>query len=170
MSESAGVPDSASRSSSGDQTVSRRTWLWVHGVILFAACCYTVAGLRFDFLGASGRPGAGFFPRILGVSLIVAVVYILAANWKRIGPGREGLHHSAVLFFGLAGALFIASLAVLGTWLGIALFLFATLTALNPGRYRVNIPLSIAVPVGFYLLFDVWLGVALPQGLILPSP
>jgi hypothetical protein len=142
----------------------------VHVVILLAALGYTLRGLRFEFMSGPGRPGAGFFPRIIGVGLIVAVAYIIAVNWKRIGPGRPGLHQSAVLLFGLAAALFIGSLVVLGTWLGIALFLFATLSALNPGRHRTNIPLSILVPVGFFLLFDVWLGVALPEGIILPSP
>lgn len=163
-------PESNSTDQLEDQVASRRTWVLFHVVLLLAAWAYTLAGLRFEFMSGPGRPGAGFFPRIIGVGLIGSLTYVLAANWRRIGPGHKDLHRSAVLLFGLAGGLLIAALVVLGTWLAIALFLVATLAALNPGRHVVNITLSIAVPLGFFLLFDVWLGIMLPEGILLPSP
>jgi hypothetical protein len=45
----------------------------------------------------------------------------------------------------------------------------ATLAVLNRGRHVQNALLAVALPVGAYLLFKVWLNAAMPRG-ILPLP
>jgi hypothetical protein len=149
-----------------DPTVARSSWAVFCITVLLAACVYTVHGLRLEFMTARGQPGAGFFPRIVGVGLILSILYVLVANWRRLGPGRPGRHRSAALFFALTGALFIGGLGLLGTWVAIGLYLFATLAFLNAGRHLVNIAVSLALPGALFLLFDVWLKVPLPEGII----
>jgi putative tricarboxylic transport membrane protein len=164
--DAAGVVPGGAETPVGDQAVSRRTWAAVCTVLLLAACVYTATGIRLEFMTTDSRPGPGFFPRIVGVSLIISTVYVLSTNWKRFGAKRPALHRSTTLYFGLAGALLLMGTPILGASLSIALYLLATLTILNPRRYLVNIAVSIAVPAAFRLLFDIWLGTPLPEGVI----
>lgn len=173
MSRKPGDPAAAARTSSHirkePRTVSHPTWAVVLSVLLFVACFYMLHGLRFEFFTVGGRPGAGFFPRVVGISLMASILYVLVTDWKSFGPTRAGLHRWTATFFGLAGALLIAGITILGASVTIALYLFATLTILNPGRHLANVGLSIAVPLAIRLLFDVWLGAPLPEGILFTS-
>jgi putative tricarboxylic transport membrane protein len=46
------------------------------------------------------------------------------------------------------------------------LFLGGMLTFVNRGRHVANAILSVAVPLGLYLLFEVLLDTGLPEGLV----
>jgi hypothetical protein len=48
-------------------------------------------------------------------------------------------------------------------------FMAATLALLNRGRHVQNALLALLLPIGFYLLFKVWLNAAMPRGM-LPLP
>jgi putative tricarboxylic transport membrane protein len=56
----------------------------------------------------------------------------------------------------------------MGALLGSVVFLALALTIVNRGRHRVNIAVSVLVPVGLYLLFEVLLDAGLPPGIVLP--
>jgi len=163
--DSAGDPQSPSAPSE-DSGVSRATWAAFFAVLLIAASAYTVDGLRLEFMTDQGLPGPGFFPRIVGIGLILSILYVLVANWKRLGPVPPGPYRSAVLVFGLAATLFIVGLTVFGTGVAIGLYLFGTLSVFNPRRHVVNLIVSVAISVMCVLLFDVWLGVPLPESII----
>lgn len=140
--------------------------------ILLASLFYTYhAFTGLDFLSAAGRLGPGFFPRLVGSSLVLACLWSLATDLPR---ARED--DTASEFRPLVGvvaalsALLIVLFGLLGGTLAMGLFLLLALSVLNRGRHLQNLAVAVAVPVAIHLLFDVWLGATMPEGrLPLPS-
>jgi putative tricarboxylic transport membrane protein len=139
--------------------------------ILALAIYYAwVAFTSLDPLTANGRLGPGFFPRVIGVALIVTILYSLVAD-RRFGlTSNVGTRHvrDLVVFAGLS-VLFVALLTYLGGMLAMIVFMLAALTIFNPGRHLQNVLVGLLLPVAVFLMFDTWLNAGLPQGL-LPFP
>lgn len=139
--------------------------------ILCVSAVYTyVAFAELPFLSSAGRLGPGFFPRIIGVSLIVFTLYNLYFDLQRrrheddISP-----FWGVTLTIGLLSGLFVIGLELLGGLLAMIAFMLASLFFLNRRQPVVNVLVSIMLPVGTYLLFRVWLKAAMPEGVI-PLP
>lgn len=159
--------ESPSDARSNAHARSRITTTTFLAALLLASALYAAGALRLDFFVADGRPGPGFFPRLIGIGLVVGCLYALATTWRRYGPDSlQESHRPATLVFGLSGALFILGLVVVGTWAAMALFLFGTLSVFNPEGRITNIALSIGMPAIFYVVFDLWLSVPLPEGIV----
>jgi putative tricarboxylic transport membrane protein len=135
--------------------------------ILCVAVLYTYwAFAELSFLSSAGRLGPGFFPRIIGLLLIVACLLTLAGDVrKREGGALSSYWRITVLVAALSGA-FILVLNVLGGPLAMALYMLATLSVLNRGRMLQNVAVSIGLPIALFLLFDVWLNASMPQGIL----
>ena len=141
-------------------------------VILAVAAIYGYhAFADMNFLSSTGRLGPAFFPRIVGVLLVLACLYSLILEFRRTrGPRPEesGDWRTTVAAVALCGV-FVALLEVLGAIVAMMAFLLASLFLLNRGRIVQNIAIGVLVPVCVYLLFSVWLNARLPEGL-LPVP
>src|SRR5690606_28271979 len=113
--------------------------------ILCLAVFYTYwAFTDLSFLGSTGRLGPGFFPRIIGLALIVTCVLTLAGDLRR----REDVAISSywqitLLVAALSGA-FILILTVLGGPLAMVVYMLVTLSLLNRGKVLQNVAISIA--------------------------
>jgi hypothetical protein len=135
--------------------------------ILCLAVFYTYwAFAELSFWSSAGRLGPGFFPRIIGLALIVACLLTLAGDLKK----REAFALSSywritLVVAGLSGA-FILVLNVLGGPLAMVVYMLATLSVLNRGKILQNVAVSIALPLALFLLFDVWLNASMPQGVL----
>jgi putative tricarboxylic transport membrane protein len=132
--------------------------------ILCAAALYTYwAFADLSFLSSTGRLGPGFFPRIVGLLLIVACGLTLAGDLKK--RHAEGALSSfwrvTALVAALSGA-FILLLEILGGPLAMVVYLLATLSVLNSGRSLQNVAVSIGLPLVLFLLFDRWLNASIP--------
>jgi putative tricarboxylic transport membrane protein len=133
--------------------------------LLLAAGGYTwLAFAELDYLSSAGRLGPGFFPRIIGVALLVLCVSSL---YKDSGI-RESVsaHWRTTVTVAVLSAAFIALLEPLGGLLAMVAFMGAVLMFLNHGRPLQNAILALVLPVCLYLLFKVWLNAALPRGLL----
>jgi putative tricarboxylic transport membrane protein len=133
--------------------------------LLLAASAYTwLAFSGLDYLSSAGRLGPGFFPRIIGVAL---VVLCLESLFRDRGL-RDSLspHWRTVLVVAALSAAYIAVLEPLGGLIAMILFMAGALAFLNRGRPLQNAILALVLPAGLYLLFKVWLGAALPRGLL----
>ena len=136
--------------------------------ILLVSGAYTwLAFAELDYLSSAGRLGPGFFPRVIGVCLIVLCAYSLARE-ARVREGLSAHWRTTAAIAGLSGA-FVALLDVLGGLLAMIAFLGAALAYLNRGRPIQNAALAVILPVCVYLLFKVWLNAAMPRGM-LPLP
>jgi putative tricarboxylic transport membrane protein len=136
--------------------------------ILCIAVFYTYwAFAELSFLSSAGRLGPGFFPRIIGVALIVICLVTLAGDRrKREGDGPlSGFWGITVVVAGLSGV-FVLVLNLLGGPLAMVLYMLTTLSLLNRGRMLQNVAVSIGFPAALFLLFDVWLNAAMPRGVL----
>ena len=101
--------------------------------ILCVAVFYTYwAFAELSFLSSAGRLGPGFFPRIIGLALIVACLLTLAGDLKK----RESLALSSywritLVVAGLSGA-FVLVLNVLGGPLAMVVYMLATPLGAEP--------------------------------------
>lgn len=139
--------------------------------LLVVAGFYTaVSFLDLAYLSPTGRLGPGFFPRIIGVSLVALCVYSLYADRKRgeqddpVSPYWRVAGGVAVL-----SAAFVALLNILGALVSMVAFMAAALAFLNRGRPLQNALIAALLPACVYLLFDLWLKASMPRGLI-PLP
>ena len=132
--------------------------------ILGAAALYTYwAFADLSFLSSTGRLGPGFFPRIVGLLLIVVCVLTLAGDLKKrhAEGGPSSFWWITLVVAALSGA-FVLSLEILGGPLAMVVYLLATLSVLNPGRSLQNVAISVGLPLALFLLFDRWLNASLP--------
>jgi putative tricarboxylic transport membrane protein len=132
--------------------------------ILCAAALYTYwAFADLSFFSSTGRLGPGFFPRIVGLLLIVACVLTLAGDLKKrhAEGGLSSFWWITLVVAALSGA-FVLSLEILGGPLAMVVYLLATLSVLNPGRSLQNVAISVGLPLALFLLFDRWLNASLP--------
>lgn len=141
----------------------------------WAAACLFVLGLlgileaRNLILGDLGRPGPGFFPFYLALVLsLISLALILrslrpAASEQQVGPKRLRTEKVVVTLV----ALILYAFAL--EWLG---FLFSTFAlmlflfkAVDPLTWPAAIGGSLATSLLSYVVFKIWLQVALPIGL-----
>lgn len=154
--------------------------------VLVVLVGYTWMAFQMEWVTAAGRIGAGFFPRVIGL-LGIAVTVITLLQALRVRGGDEGAaleedvganpedefgeadlgrHPKALIVMVVAGVVLVATLTSLGAILASALFLFAMLWYLNRGHLVANVVLSVALPLGLYLLFQTFLNAGLPSGVL----
>lgn len=137
--------------------------------LLAVSGAYTATAFRLPWTTAAGRIGPGFFPRIVGVSLLLVLVTALLHARREHDEAAPRTHVRTTLVVVGLTALFVPVLQLLGALLGMALYLLASLSFLNPRRLVTNVSVSVGLAVGMYLLFDVWLNTATPRGVV-PLP
>ncbi|WP_158264596.1 tripartite tricarboxylate transporter TctB family protein [Photobacterium rosenbergii] len=145
---------------------------------------FTLYGLQtLDIYDFNNRPGAGYFPLIIGVGLVITTginVYkdIQALKLQReqqreqqqvqheqAAPTDEQAHYQKdALVVAVCIALLIFSISTLGAIVSMVVFCLAFLSYFNRGKHIQNISYSIVFPLCVYLLFDVWLQAGLPDG------
>lgn len=137
------------------------------GVLLAAAGYTWFAFTGLPYLSSAGRLGPGFFPRIIGVALIVLVLYSLVAERKPGAAAEASSRYWRVtLVLAALSAAFVALIEVLGGLLAMIAFMALALAVLNPGRRLQNTLVAVGLPVGIYLVFRFWLNAAIPPGLL----
>jgi hypothetical protein len=149
------------------------------GILLVVMVGYTEMAFELEWRTQAGRIGPGFFPRIIGL-LGAAVTLGAVVNSLRPGVGDEpdlfdedevgegdlGRHPIPLVLTVALSALFLVTLTTLGAIVSAAIFMFGMLWFLNRGRWVMNVVLSLAVPVGMYLLFQTALNAGLPEGIL----
>ncbi len=139
--------------------------------LLFVAAWYTyTAFTELSYLSSAGRLGPGFFPRIIGVSLVALCAWSFVADLG--GDPPEGalapFWRTAAVLAALSAA-FVGLLDLAGGLLSMVAFMAGSLWFLNRGRALQNALIAILLPLALYLMFSVWLKASLPRGL-LPLP
>ena len=132
--------------------------------ILATAVAYT--WFAFTELGfmVRGRLGPGFFPRSIGLMTIGLTVYSIVVDILRRRSPDPGTDYARdiFIFFGYC-ILLVALMPYLGGLLSMIVFMLLALFTYNRGQALVNIAVSVALPLGLYFLFDVWLNAAFAE-------
>jgi putative tricarboxylic transport membrane protein len=130
-----------------------------------------VASGRYP-LGTVDNPGPGFLPVLCGAVLGLLSVIYLVQLWlkkepaKTSWPGREGLVRVGTIF--LALLLFTVFLPVTGYLVNTFALFVILLRPVGKQRWPLTLTVSTAAVVVSWLLFDRWLMVPLPRGILFP--
>jgi len=148
-------------------------------VMLIGSALYTAVAFDLQWTTTAGRIGPGFFPRIIGVLLVITAGSALISELtgrtaESQGPqeqdpqGQDAADQPAkigdtLLMIGLIIA-FVPLLLYLGALIGMVLFTLITLFLFNRGRPLLNVLLGVLFPLALFLLFDRGLNATLPPG------
>lgn len=128
-------------------------------------------GLKLP-LGSAARPGAGVYPFLVGVLLLVLSLFLLVQSVRGKGtrdeaePFPRGPDLERVVAVSLSVVLFVMLLAPLGYALSSALLMAATCRLLGQDNWKTIVLVSVACAVLSYFLFARLLGVPLPKGVL----
>jgi hypothetical protein len=136
--------------------------------IMAAGIFYSyIAFVDLGFMTRTGRLGPGFFPRLIGVSVILLSIWAILDELRGRAGAEDlsGYWRDAALMIVLA-LVYAVMLKVLGGFLATVAFLLIALSLLNRGRLRQNLLLSLLIPAGVYALFDQVLNANMPPGML----
>ena len=136
-------------------------------LLLVAGCAISYVSWGYGF-GSMARPGPGLYPFFLGIAIAGFSLFVLAANRKAVEgePPLEGdqartLFHMAAIF-----CLWIAAMPLLGYVAVTLLATYAFCKAMNLEGRKKPLAVSVCTALFVYLLFDVWLYIDLPRGIL----
>ncbi|KMK68477.1 tripartite tricarboxylate transporter TctB family protein [Puniceibacterium sp. IMCC21224] len=135
--------------------------------VLAGGVFYTyIAFTDLSFLTRSGRLGPGFFPRIIGLSMVTITIWCLvdALREARADEEQFGSWRDVVILIVVA-VLYAVLLRLFGGFVATFIYLVIMLSILNRGRHVQNAVLSLVLPVAVYLLFDKILNASMPPAL-----
>ncbi|HET7763910.1 MAG TPA: tripartite tricarboxylate transporter TctB family protein [Burkholderiales bacterium] len=143
--------------------------LWSGVALALLGLFIVVQAWQWDYLGAEG-PGAGFFPLWYGLAMLALSLLLVVSSLRRRAPAaipgidwrRVGRALSAWLALAAAVALF----KVLGFVAGLALLTYFIVAVMYRKPAATAAITAAAVGAGFYLVFDLALGLPLPSGLL----
>ena len=123
---------------------------------------------QWEYLGGDG-PGAGFFPLWYGIAFVVLAVALAGSSFARNAAelarvDRAAARRALTAWAALAAA--IASFGILGFVLGFGLLCFFMGAVLYRRPLGSATMVAVLATAGFYLVFALALGVALPAGLL----
>jgi len=136
-------------------------------VLLCGALFYSyIAFENLNFLTRTGRLGPGFFPRMIGVSATILVLWALLEELRRPSQDdeTEAVWQDVVVLMALAVG-YAVLLRLFGGFVSTVIFLAVALSILNKGQHLRNAITAVLVPVAIYLLFDKVLNASMPPAL-----
>ncbi len=136
-------------------------------VLLALGIAIVVVSLRYG-TGTLARPGPGLYPACLGVAIAVCAFFVLLAGFRsgasaiqlEPGSGRTLLMMAAVF------CLWIALMPWLGYVIVTLLAVFAFCKIMRLEGWQKPLALAGGTALFIYLLFDHWLYVDLPRGIL----
>jgi len=145
-------------------------WSGLVLIILAGLICW---GSIFLPYGNIHNPGPGFFPLWLGIILgAMAIGFILKAAWQKEGGKvlrdilAEKVRWEKVLFVLLALALYGYLMNFLGYLIVTFLLMAFLLRFIEPQPWKPVIGWTLLGSLGSYLIFEVWMKLRLPKGLL----
>ncbi len=168
------TPASSLRTARPALDSKRKGRLVVGGLGLLLGTWYTWYTWVNVPMGTQERPGAGVFPLIIGVAMIVvSLLTLLEAALTDKVSGEINLPKGArlrpVLLMSAALVVFVALYQSLGQYIASSLFMIAALSILGTRSLPRNIVYGTAIGVGISAFFMELLEVRLPDGLLGPT-
>ena len=139
-------------------------WLCVGIITTFSSTRYS--------LGSFSDPGPGALPFVLGlIFILLASIYVVTSL---LGRAPRDPTNSFTLGTGwrktlwVIVALVVSAIAFESLGFLITVFLLITVSMLlmEPRRWRLAVFMGLASSLGSYVIFDIWLKVQLPRGIL----
>jgi putative tricarboxylic transport membrane protein len=150
----------------GGSRVSSDLW---SGIALALLGLYIVVqAWQWDYSGPDG-PGAGFFPLWYGIAILAMSALLVLSRLKgRAAAGKRSdwPRIARALSAWAALAVSVALFTTLGFALSLALLSYFVVAVMYRRPFRTAAAVAVATGAGFYLVFDLALGLALPSGLL----
>ncbi len=153
----------------GQYTVSYRAVDAVVAVLfMILSCVVMLDSWKIGAAWASDGPQAGYFPFYIGLIMFIASLGTLVTSLLTKTPnlatfvGKDQL--KSVLSVLIPTAVYVALIPCLGIYVSGALFIAFFMVVI--GKYNVlkAIPIALAVPLGLFMLFEIWFLIPLPKG------
>jgi len=136
-------------------------------VLLVLGLAISVISWGYGF-GSLKQPGPGLYPFFIGVAIAVFSLFILMAE-LRSGAGKPPLDQAGartLALMTLTFCLWIVAMPVLGYVVVTLLATYAFCKIMKLEGWRKPLAVSAGTALFIYALFDVWLYVDLPRGLL----
>jgi putative tricarboxylic transport membrane protein len=135
--------------------------------VLAAAIYYAfIAFVDLPLLTRSGRLGPGFFPRIVGTTMVVFAIWVLVDALREVRKSEiDESSWGDVVKLMVLGVGYAVLLRLFGGFVASVIYLGVSLLAINPGRHLQNTILSVTIPAAIFLLFDRLLNANMPPAL-----
>jgi len=134
------------------------------------------AELPIGWIKGAG-PGGGAFPFWLSLGMLICSILIIIQNWLRKSPEGQSTavfmdHSTRWLFFSVAVSLtiMIGLIHIVGVYFSMPLFTIFYMRYIGKHDWPKVIIISLAIPVGIFLLFEKLLQILLPKGLSIFEP
>jgi putative tricarboxylic transport membrane protein len=136
-------------------------------LMLVLGVVIAVTSLEYGF-GNFGRPGPGLYPFFIGVAIAVFALFILISE-LRTDTAKPVLDREGALTLVLMTATFglwIVAMPLLGYVVVTLLAAFAFCKIMKLEGWRKPLAVSGGTALFIYLLFDYWLYIDLPRGIL----
>jgi len=142
--------------------------LIVAGLLMGLACMVITDSLRVGIGWADDGPRSGYFPFAIGLLLLASSGYVFAKQlwrWRKADPVfAEHSQIALVIAVFVPMVIYVGAIFVTGIYVASAVLIGYFMWRYGKYRWHVTVPVSIAVPVVFFLVFERWFLVPLPKG------
>jgi putative tricarboxylic transport membrane protein len=142
--------------------------LWSGVALALLGVYIVVQATQWEYVGPDG-PGPGFFPLWYGIAMLALAVLLVASHVRRALVRRSPIDRRRVaraLSTWLALAVSVALFNALGFVVGFALLTYFIVAVMYRRSLKAAALVALASGAGFYLVFELALGVALPVGIL----
>ena len=142
--------------------------LVVAGFLMAFAVLVITDSIRVGIGWADDGPRSGYFPFAIGCFLFAASGAVMVSQllrWRQADPAfaqREELALVIVVFIPMV--IYIGAIFATGIYVASALLIGYFMWRYGKYRWRITLPVSVSVPLVFFLVFEKWFLVPLPKG------
>jgi hypothetical protein len=150
--------------------VSMRTMeIAVAAILLAFGATFLFSSYKLGFRWASDGPQSGFFPFYVSLFICVAsgatlLQAILSKDAKGQASFVERGQLKQVLKVLIPAGLFVLGIQLIGIYVSSAIYIALFMNMLGNYPWKKSIPLSVAISVLFFFMFEVWFQVPLFKG------
>jgi len=141
-------------------------------VFLALGLAVVFGGLRYGW-GSLDNPGAGFVPVLAGAAMVgfsaITLVQSLVKGWRPLAELWAGARWRRPLIAIICLMLYSVFLRDLGFLIATFILAVYLYRMLEPSKWTETLVAAVLTALGFYLVFQVWLEVQLPKGLLVSA-
>ena len=136
-------------------------------LLLMAGIAVVFFSSRLTYYSEFG-PGPGFLPLWLGIALVGSAIYLVGDFLRKHAKAESFFKprtKQCIIMFILIVIAFLL-LPWLGFSIGFALLAATAMRIMGRHRFIVCGITAVAIAIGIYFIFDQWLGIPLPTGIV----